>query len=196
MTNTSGLFQPEVCQAVYQREYGIDRNCQWGNKPSSQMVVYKTKQNFIACNVEGTTLEITPTLAAQARGIMHLANSIIAISTVSPKPYLIMLEKVRSLLSTRTPENVKLAVNDAEVFIEKLFYYNPSIAIPIVSLANDGEVNFFWKTKNLKLDLGFYGDKTYSYYAKNPKLSNEVAYGDDISNEKTLPEAIIKLLSV
>ena len=47
------------------------------------------------------------------------------------------------------------AFNDARLFIENL----PVLAIePAISLVVDGEINFSWKTDDIYVDLGFYGD--------------------------------------
>lgn len=43
------------------------------------------------------------------------------------------------------------------------------IAQPYISLANDGEINFYWDTPHLALDLGFTGTGRYSYYGRTPK---------------------------
>ena len=45
-----------------------------------------------------------------------------------------------------------------------------SVPIPHISLATDGEINFFWNLVNFRLDLGFFGDGTYSYYGENNNL--------------------------
>ena len=50
---------------------------------------------------------------------------------------------------------------------------------PIVTMAGDGEINFFWhrESDGLKVDLGFYGTGTYSCYAR--KGDREV-FADDV----------------
>lgn len=49
-------------------------------------------------------------------------------------------------------------------FVEQIDWTTSKI--PSLNLAEDGEINFFWSDPELYLDLGFYGDGTYSYYAK------------------------------
>lgn len=57
------------------------------------------------------------------------------------------------------------AVDDAERFaMSHLFAFEQRL--PSISPGADGEVNFCWRDKDCLLDLGFYGDGTYSYYAK------------------------------
>lgn len=81
-------------------------------------------------------------------------------------------------------------IEDAIAFAKNLdFNY---IHIPYISLARDGEVNFWWDLETIKLDLGFYGDGTYSYYAK---LKNgEKFFGDDEDLKSTLPSKILDTL--
>ena len=55
------------------------------------------------------------------------------------------------------------AFEDAYNFIQHLDLN--SIPMPIITLADDGEVNFLWKTPSVHVDLGFYGTGTYSYFA-------------------------------
>ena len=72
----------------------------------------------------------------------------------------------------RTPEDERWpcavwpkekAFEDAYVFIQQLDL--TSIPTPIITLADDGEVNFFWENESVYIDLGFYGTGTYSYFA-------------------------------
>ncbi len=55
------------------------------------------------------------------------------------------------------------AFEDAYIFIQHLDL--TLIPIPIITLADDGEVNFLWKYDPVHVDLGFYGTGTYSYFA-------------------------------
>ena len=53
------------------------------------------------------------------------------------------------------------AVNDALRFIDLI----PATAVlPYVALADDGEVNFFWRRDGLFIDIGFVGDDMMHYY--------------------------------
>ena len=53
------------------------------------------------------------------------------------------------------------AVKDALRFIDLI----PATAtLPQVALADDGEINFFWRGDGLLIDVGFVGDGTMHYY--------------------------------
>ena len=53
------------------------------------------------------------------------------------------------------------AVNDALRFIDLI---PATAALPQVALADDGEVNFFWRGDGLLIDVGFIGDGMMHYY--------------------------------
>jgi hypothetical protein len=81
-------------------------------------------------------------------------------------------------------------IQDALIFANNLDFNN--IHTPYISLARDGEVSFWWDLKTIKLGLGFYGDGTYSYYAK---LENgKEFFGDDKDSSLTLPLEILEKL--
>ena len=85
-----------------------------------------------------------------------------------------------------TRETVKNAEGFARLMLRE------PIHIPHISLATDGEINFFWNLANFRLDLGFFGDGTYSYYGENTDGREFMA--DDEPVNKPLPEEIIELL--
>lgn len=85
----------------------------------------------------------------------------------------------------------KKAVDEAEKFIASLSAF--PILEPHISLAADGEINFYWKNKDFLLDLGFFGDGLYSYYAKTS--SGKEYTDDDIPVEDPLPETIKNLIA-
>ena len=68
-------------------------------------------------------------------------------------------------------------INNALKFIDIL--PNNMNCKPIISLAGEGEICFIWKAEEYKLDLGFYGDGTYSYYGKDYSNNKEL-FDDDI----------------
>lgn len=82
----------------------------------------------------------------------------------------------------------KQAFVDANIFIENhaLFLNDHP---PMVSIANDGELNFYWKTQNVTLDLGFYGNTMYSYYLL---IEKEEYLADNISVNQRIDDLIIK----
>ena len=56
------------------------------------------------------------------------------------------------------------AVNDALRFIELV---PATAALPQVALADDGEINFFWRGNGLLIDIGFVGDGMMHYYVSD-----------------------------
>ena len=86
------------------------------------------------------------------------------------------------------PDNA--AFRDAAAFVNRLPF--PLAALPHISLADDGEVNFAWDGDGLHIDLGFYGTGTFSYYARG--ADGQEYYGDDLPADSTLPSALESLL--
>jgi len=84
----------------------------------------------------------------------------------------------------------KTAISDAEKFSRLLSF--DQVHAPHISLASDGEINFLWMLQDFRLDLGFYGDGTYSYYGKT--TNGEEFMADDQPFDKILPDQIVKLI--
>jgi hypothetical protein len=82
------------------------------------------------------------------------------------------------------------AINDAESFLRVLL--GREVTIPHISLAADGEINFLWNLKEIRLDLGFYGDQTYSYYGKGKDGKEYLE--DEVAIANSLPEEMVNLL--
>ena len=82
------------------------------------------------------------------------------------------------------------AFADARAFIYALPM--SSIPLPHLSLADDGEINFFWGQDGIHIDLGFYGPGTYSYYACGK--DGQGFYENDIPIFRGLPGALLALL--
>jgi hypothetical protein len=83
------------------------------------------------------------------------------------------------------------AIADAERFVNTLDVSN--IWQPYISFIDDGEVNFWWDYP-IRLDLGMYGDGTYSYYASFEDKSE--LFGDNIPVSESLPTKILENLRV
>jgi hypothetical protein len=85
----------------------------------------------------------------------------------------------------------KQAVRNAEVFLNILFkgQLNP----PSISLAEDGEIHFYWSTTNYICTLGFESTGCYTYYAETVS-GKEVSSGEDVGIKMPLDEDLIKLL--
>jgi hypothetical protein len=82
------------------------------------------------------------------------------------------------------------AVRDAECFTRILVH--DEIYAPSISLATDGEINFFWMLPHFRLDLGFYGDGTYSYYGTTTDGDEFLA--DEVAVSTPLPAQILQLI--
>ena len=81
-------------------------------------------------------------------------------------------------------------VRDAECFTGLLGH--DDIYAPSISLATDGEINFFWMLPHFRLDLGFYGDGTYSYYGMT--TTGDEFLADEVSISTPLPAQILQLI--
>jgi hypothetical protein len=67
------------------------------------------------------------------------------------------------------------------------------ILYPFISLDSDGNIDFWWDYPTVQLGLGFYGDKTYSYFGKL-FVNNCKFYGDDVPIICPLPEELLMAL--
>lgn len=85
------------------------------------------------------------------------------------------------------------AISDAMVFISLNLLQGP-LLLPEVSVATDGELNFCWETFSSLIDLGFYGDGTYSYYARNSDGKEFMA--DDAFVTNPLPLDVLRIISL
>ena len=90
--------------------------------------------------------------------------------------------------SSEAPDDA--AFRDARVFLDKLPF--PLAALPHISLADDGEVNFAWDGEGVHIDLGFYGTGTYSYYARGS--DGQEHFGDEVPAASSLPTDLDALL--
>lgn len=67
------------------------------------------------------------------------------------------------------------------------------IARPYISLASDGEINFYWKTEaGLTMDLGFTGTSRYSYFAETRDGREFIEEGAELN--QPLPAELIAAL--
>ena len=82
------------------------------------------------------------------------------------------------------------AFRDAKVFLDRLPF--PLVALPHISMADDGEVNFAWDREGMHIDLGFYGTGTFSYYAR--RADGQEYYGDEVPESSALPADLELLL--
>lgn len=104
------------------------------------------------------------------------------------------LEQLRSIPqgerwpSSEAPNDA--AFRDARMFLDRLPF--PLAALPHISLADDGEVNFTWDGEGVHIDLGFYGTGTYSYYARGS--DEQEHFGDEVPAASSLPTDMDALL--
>lgn len=109
-----------------------------------------------------------------------------------------LIEKVRSFQSydkgwdgANADPICQSAIENAEKFLranrESLAFSDFDI-----SIASDGEVNFYWKNSIGAIDLGFYGDGTYSYYAR--KSGGFEYFGDSVEVSRVLPVEIVDIV--
>ena len=120
------------------------------------------------------------------------------ISTMTSSPQLSeLVQRLEQLRSTpegkRWPSSEPpddAAFRDARVFLDRLPF--PLAALPHISLAEDGEVNFAWDGEGVHIDLGFYGTGAYSYYARGS--DGQEHFGDDVPVVSSLPTDLDALL--
>jgi hypothetical protein len=85
------------------------------------------------------------------------------------------------------------AAIDAEHFIENNLRMEGLVS-PKIRAISGGEINFYWDTVNILLDVAICGDKTFSYYSKIKDGGNEIC-ADSPINDK-LPKVILEGLKV
>lgn len=84
------------------------------------------------------------------------------------------------------------AADDAEYFaIYNL--HRGDMRTPKISAASDGEINFSWKNEKGLIDLGFFGDGSYSYYAK--LSTGEEFISDESEIKEALPTELLKIIT-
>ena len=101
-------------------------------------------------------------------------------------------EQVLSYRAERPRDSsVAEAVNDALTFIDLI----PATAtLPYVALAEDGEVNFYWRLrKSLLIDVGFVGDGMMHYYLWDEASGADVDASIPFSG-RSLPPDIVKTM--
>ena len=90
-----------------------------------------------------------------------------------------MRETIDEIHNLKHEDHYKLndnAIDDAIQFLQQL---QPGTAQPTVEVQFDGEIRLTWLKDFLELEVGFYGDDTYSFFGKNDKLGNTIT-GDNI----------------
>ena len=120
------------------------------------------------------------------------------VSQLGPSPTYKLLVQLTTLRSTHEDERWPGAVwpderafEDADTFIRRL----PLTLIPLpeISLADDGEINFLWESDGNHVDLGFYGTRTCTFYARGK--DGRRIHGEDVPASEGLPPEITALLA-
>ena len=85
----------------------------------------------------------------------------------------------------------KAAVKDALSLLDLLA---PSVPLPQVSWADDGEIGFCWRIAASFIDVGFYGDGQISYFARVPSagIDND---GDEDFRPPSLPRPLASAIA-
>ena len=158
--------------------------------PSSSFASPRTTHVVIAA-VESFSSEVVEEIAQASREDM-------IVSLPEPSPLLKLLVQLR--MFQQTPEGERWpgaiwpntqAFADARTFISRLPLNE--IPLPEISLADDGEVNFFWKNDGVYIDLGFYGTGTCSYFARGKDGLRH--YGEATPASEGLPLEITALFA-
>ena len=86
--------------------------------------------------------------------------------------------------------SLAVAVNDAWRFIDLI----PATAtLPQVALADDGEVNMYWRGDGLLIDVGFVGDGMMHYYVSHEAQGVDVDASIQLG-DRSLPQDIQKTI--
>lgn len=151
-------------------------------------------QSSAAIYIEAITRSVPPTAVLFTRTV----SSLVLPSAAAPTAMHEVISRVRPLGALpRGWDNydgiapTNQAIDDAETFaINHLFAFEK--CMPEISPASDGEVNFCWRNEAGLLDLGFYGDGVYSYYAK---LADGREFMEDAALvTQHLPEEILAVI--
>lgn len=81
---------------------------------------------------------------------------------------------------------------NAAMHIATTLLKNEQVGLPHIGLAADGEINFYWKTPRIVVDLSIARDGTYSLFAQ-PKAGKPI-YHDATEPNAPLPKELVKLL--
>lgn len=84
------------------------------------------------------------------------------------------------------------AVDEAERFARGINWQEHQP--PVVSLTDDGEINLLWQTDDLYLDIGFIGDRTYTFFGKTK--DGRTFLGDDVHISNPLQAELLALLRI
>jgi hypothetical protein len=138
------------------------------------------KEHFIMTSNENISIISSPTFSADSTPTKDLLDRI--------------RDLKRRYAQAWTPNGTipkEDAYRDAKDFVLTLPLAR--IVRPSIHIAGDGEVNFEWRGEDFHIDLGFYGNRTFSYYAT--KRGSEPLFGDDIPVKSGIPRALADFAS-
>ncbi|MEB3438218.1 hypothetical protein [Pseudomonas sp. A2] len=148
---------------------------------------WASRSSVVGSNVEGT-------LRGHLKGAQFPLYDFRQAHTVKNS----LLSKIRGLLdlepgwdgyAAKVPAGS--AIDEAEQFASSVLPTG-DFQLPAVTAAADGEVNFSWRNLQGYIDLGFYGDGSYSFYAKT--AAGEEFMSDESSVTEQLPEQVLKII--
>ena len=180
----SGL---EVIQTVKARHLDI---------PVIVLTAYESHEDHLKAIQEGAW-NYVPKVPNQAPKHLTIADHLVKIIHRAI-PQKKVIDKIRDLKAYEegwydgergTPASQE-AIKEAETFVKTLPL--EMIHSPYISLAADGEICFWWDIDTITIDLGFYGDGSYSYSAElDDGLELEK---DEVSPTCSLPQEILNKL--
>ena len=181
---------------IYDSRHGAER-CYLGTEQAIRMPGNYHKK-LVGCNV-WPEQPIPFTTEPIERTPKPMLDSLVSMEAdlTRPEEHRTLLRNLRNLEqrpecerwpATEWPSD--RAFEDACAFIYAL--PKSPIPLPHLSIADDGEINFYWGQNGIHIDLGFYGTGTYSYYACG---TNEAGlYDNDVAISSGLPGVLLELL--
>jgi hypothetical protein len=119
--------------------------------------------------------------------ILVLSDAVASEESIPTKDLIDRLSALKTRYSEAwIPDTIapkETAFQDARAFVLTLPLTR--IVKPMINVAGDGEVNFEWRGRDFHIDLGFYGNHMFSYYAK--KEGCAPLFGDDIPVKSGIP---------
>ena len=111
-------------------------------------------------------------------------------------PFLTRLKTWRNTTEEDRPPDIdwptKAAFEEADQFIRKL----PLSSLPFLDMdiAEDGEINFLWENDKIEIDLGFYGTRPCSYFARDKRTGRKMR-GSGFDPGQGLPDELEALFT-
>ncbi len=94
--------------------------------------------------------------------------------------------------STNSVPPNSAAMSQAYQFIDLL---PVGTTLPHISVAEDGEINFFWRSDSTYIDVGFYGDNSIHYYARADENDIDKEMSEPFLG-RSLPRELVAAISM